>query len=105
MRRAAALAAVIALAGLAACGPIPVDEAERLCLEQAQGSVRPRGKVSIGVASDGHRIRPVSGVELSVSSDWIAGRDPSAVFDRCVMNRAGRMPTRPLAQQPGWTGY
>ena len=46
MRRAAALAAVIALAGLAACGPIPVDEAERLCLEQAQGSVRPRGKVS-----------------------------------------------------------
>ena len=39
MRRAAALAAVIALAGLAACGPIPVDEAERLCLEQAQGSV------------------------------------------------------------------
>lgn len=104
MRRGLAFGPILALAGLAACGPIPVDQAERQCLDQARGATGPHGEVSVGVASDGRRTRPVAGVELSISSDWLAGNDPSAVFDRCVMNRAGRMPTRPLTQQPGWTG-
>ncbi|MRX50720.1 hypothetical protein GI374_09735 [Paracoccus sp. S-4012] len=96
--------AAIALAGLAACGPIPVEQAERVCLDQARGAAGPRSQVSMGVATDGHRVRPVAGIELAISSDWIAGRDPAQAFDRCVVNRSGQMPTRPLSQQPGWIG-
>lgn len=92
------------LLALGACGPIPVDRAEQLCLQQAYGSTGPHGRVSLGVAGNRHGVYPTTSLELGISSDWIAGRDPSAVFDRCVLNRSGRMPTRPLSQQPGWGG-
>ena len=39
-----------------------------------------------------------------MTSDYIMGRDPSEVFTRCVVNRSGQMPTRPLTAQPGWRG-
>lgn len=94
----------LGLLALGACGPIPVDQAERLCLEQARDARGPRGEVALGVASDGHGLRPVSSVAISISSDAIAGRDPSDVFNRCVVSRSGSMPTRPLTDQPGWRG-
>ena len=84
---------------LAACGPMTLAEAERQCLDRARLAQQPRGEVSVGVGSGG---RTTAGLELSVSSDFLLGKDPSAVFESCVMQKAGQMPSRPLMQQPGW---
>lgn len=93
------------LAVLAACGPIPVDQAERVCLRDAELAQRPRGSVAVGAASgSGGGIDGFGRVELEIGSDYIMGRDPSAVFDRCVRRRSGQLPTRPLYDQPGWRG-
>lgn len=88
-----------------ACGPIPVDQAETVCLRDAELAVRPRGDVQVGIGSgsDGG-LRSVGRISVDISSDYIAGRDPSAVFDRCVLRRSGQSPTRPLDDQPGWRG-
>lgn len=103
-RRAPLAAAAVVLAGLAACGPVPVHQAERDCLEDARAATGPRGEIAVGVGSNGRTVRPVGSVELSISSDYVMGRDPSDVFNRCVMRRSGQMPTRPLYDQPGWKG-
>ncbi|CAM3176158.1 hypothetical protein PANO111632_06595 [Paracoccus nototheniae] len=92
------------IAVVAACGPVPVDQAERVCLRDAQLAERPRGSIAMGVGSGSGGTRSYGGLELEISSDYIRGRDPSDVFNRCVMRRAGRMPDRVLADQPGWRG-
>lgn len=89
------------LAGLAGCGPMPVDQAERVCLREAERAVGVTGQVGLGVGSDGAR---ASSFEVEVSSDYILGRDPSDVYNRCVVQRSGQMPTRALIDQPGWRG-
>lgn len=88
-----------------ACGPIPVDQAERVCLRDAELAQRPRGEVALGVGTGGGGRTSFRGsVDLQISSDYIMQRDPSDVFNRCVVNRSGQMPTRVLADQPGWRG-
>jgi hypothetical protein len=90
---------LIPLLFLAACGPMSLAEAERQCLDRARLAEKPRGQVSIGMSSTG---KTAAGLELEVSGDYLAGRDPAQVFDSCVMNRTGQLPSRPLAQQPGY---
>ena len=41
-------------------------------------------------------------LDVSISSDYLAGRDPSAVFNACVQNRSGQFPRRALIDMPGW---
>lgn len=89
------------LAALVACGPIPVEQAERACVDSALSAKHPRGKIGLGINSDGD---VATTAELSVSSDYLMGRDPSDVFNSCVKSRSGQFPTRPLYDQPGWTG-
>lgn len=92
------------LAGLAACGPVPVDQAEQSCLSNAESAIRPRGEVAVG-AYGGNGGSDIGGrVQLEISSDYIMQRDPSDVFNRCVLSRSGQLPTRALADQPGWRG-
>ena len=86
---------------LVACGPIPVDRAERQCLDRAQLAAKPRGMVSAGINSDGEAS---GGLKLEISSDYLLGRDPSAVFDACVYQKSGVPPTRPLYSFPEWKG-
>lgn len=86
---------------LAACGPVSVAEAERQCYERARLAAQPRGMVSIGGTSTG---RVIGGLELSVSSDYIAGKDPAAVYETCVISKSGEPPTRPLYDRPDWKG-
>jgi hypothetical protein len=86
---------------LAACGPIPVAEAERQCVERARLAEQPRGELAIGVGSGGQR---EAGLSVEVSGDFLAGRDPGAVFDSCVRGRSGQAPSRPLSAQPDWAG-
>lgn len=78
-----------------------VAEAERQCYERARLAQQPRGEVSVGVGSGGRR---AAGVEVEISSDYLLGRDPSAVFESCVMQKTGEPPSRPLYQMPGWRG-
>lgn len=92
---------LVALPPLAACAPLPVDQAERLCVEQANQARRPRGKVALGAGSGGNA---VGALDVTISSDFLLGRDPAQVFDACVEARSGQFPTRALDDQPGWVG-
>ncbi len=94
MRRALPLA-LVALSPLAACGPIPVDQAERACAEDARLAERPRGRVGLGVGSGG---RAAGMLDVTISSDFLLGRDPSQVYDACVKSRSGQFPTRPWSE-------
>lgn len=101
-RRARLGGALVLLAGLSGCGPVPVAQAERSCLEDARAAEAPQGEIALGLGSGGGRVRPTARVEMSVSADYVMRRDPSDVFARCVMQRSGQSPTRPLSDQPGW---
>lgn len=94
---------LILLAPLAlfACGPIPVHQAERQCMERARLAQQPRGEVGVGVGSNG---KTRGSFEIEISSDFIMGRDPSAVYDLCVQQKSGQAPTRPLYSFPEWKG-
>lgn len=105
-RRAhSALAGLLLLgSGVAACGPVPVAQAERICLEDARAATRPESRVGLGIGTDGHDVAVLAGISMTVSADYGAGRDPAVVFHDCVVRRSGQVPTRPLYQQPGYRG-
>ncbi|SIS65275.1 hypothetical protein [Paracoccus saliphilus] len=105
LARHRAFGLLLLLGGLAACGPIPVDRAEQSCMRDAELASRPRGEVAIGaIGGGGSGTRTAGRIEMEISSDYILGRDPSDVFNRCVLRKSGQMPTRVLADQPGWRG-
>lgn len=106
MRARLALATALPLlAILAGCGTVPVADAEQTCLRDAELALRPRGEARIGLGTDSSgNLRSVGRLEVDISSDYIAGRDPSDVYNRCVLRRSGQMPTRALYDQPGWRG-
>ncbi len=93
--------AVLFPALLMSCGPIPVAQAERQCLERARLAQQPRGEVGMGVASGRGA---VGTLKIHVSSDYIMGRDPSAVYEMCVFQKSGLAPTRSLRSFPEWKG-
>jgi hypothetical protein len=80
-----------AVLGLTACGPIPLAQAERECLEQARLAERPRGEVGIFAGTGGVATQ----IGVTVSTDYLAGRDPEEVYQSCVLRRSGEMPRRP----------
>ena len=86
---------------LAACGPMSVQQAERECLNRAQLAEKPRAQVRVGGTSAG---KARGAVSLEVSSDYILGKDPSAIFETCVMSKSGEAPSRPLYDRPDWKG-
>ncbi|WP_272860246.1 hypothetical protein [Paracoccus stylophorae] len=103
--RATLLVLLPLIAAVPACGPVPVAQAEASCLRDAELAARPRGSVTMGVgAGRGGFTGGFGRVEVDISSDYVAGRDPSDVFNRCVVRRSGQIPTRPLYDQPGWRG-
>ncbi|MEO7382881.1 MAG: hypothetical protein ABIV25_14210 [Paracoccaceae bacterium] len=89
--------ATLGLLTLWACGPIPVAEAEQVCISNAQMAQHPRGQVALGMDSSGHAI---GGLQIGISSDYLTGRDPDAVYNSCVMQRSGQMPSRPFSTLP-----
>lgn len=101
MMRHGLILAFVVLPPLAACAPLPVDQAERICVEEANQALRPRGEFALGVGSGG---RAVGALDMTISSDFLLGRDPAQVYDSCVKARSGQFPTRPLDDQPGWVG-
>jgi hypothetical protein len=94
------MAGCVVAAAATACGPIPVDRAEDQCFERARLAAQPRGEVGIGTTSDGPAVRG----EVTITSDFLQGRDPSALYDACVFQKSGQPPRRPLYDRPDWKG-
>ncbi len=90
-----------ALAVLTACGPMSVERAERECFERARLAQSPRGMVAVGTGSGGGA---KTKLDLSISSDFVQGKDPAAVYDACVYQKSGQPPSRPLYTRPDWKG-
>lgn len=76
-------------------------EAERQCFERARLAQQPRGEVGFGVGTGG---RKMAAVEVEITSDYLLGKDPSAVYETCVMAKTGEAPSRPLYMRPDWKG-
>ncbi|AUH34961.1 hypothetical protein [Paracoccus tegillarcae] len=98
------LSALALLGFLAACGPVPIDQAERSCLRDAEMAQKPRTEVALGVGVGNGKPRSYGAVSFEVSGDYLMGRDPANVFANCVQRRAGQPPSVPLNDQPGWRG-
>lgn len=93
-RFAIGLTAAVAALVLAGCQPQPIDpfDAADRCEERARAAQGPTGEVRVGVNSnDG----PFAGASIGVSSDFIRGEDPLAVYQSCVMRLTGQAPVRP----------
>jgi hypothetical protein len=97
MRRAASLPVLL----LAACGPVSPERAEQTCLDRAYHAAAPRGEITMGIGSGGHS---ATHVDLTLSSDYLAGRDPSQVYDACMLQLTGQPPSQPLTTRPDWKG-
>lgn len=91
------LTALMTLLALVACGPVPLAQAEAECLERARLAEAPRGMITFGLSTEG----PYAGAQVAISSDYLQGKDPSQVYDQCVWQRAGQMPSRPYYSLPG----
>lgn len=103
MTRWLAALAGIGILGLAACGPVPVEEAERICVRDTRDTV-PRSRVGLGVVSGPGGTHTAAGISFELSSDAITGRSPEQVYQACVQRRSGQLPTRPLSAYPEWRG-
>lgn len=104
-RRGLTLAVALVLpAVLVACGPVPVDQAERSCLRDARMARAPQTEVELGVGVGGGKPRSYGSVSFEVSGDYLMGRDPADVFASCVRRQSGQQPSVPLYDQPGWQG-
>lgn len=85
--------AVLFLA-VAACTPVPVsqEQAAEICEEKARAAQGPTGSVTVGTNSNSGGF---TDVEIGITSDFIAGRDPLEVYSQCVFDRTGASPIRP----------
>ena len=85
---------LLLLLGSAACAPVPQspEEVAQACEARARAAQGPTGAVTVGVNS---RTGLQTGIELGVSGDYLAGRDPVAVYTDCVIRRTGQQPYRP----------
>ena len=81
-------ALVIAL-GACAANLVSVEEAMEDCMETARAATTPTGTAAIGVNSHG---KVSTSLSIGISTDYIAGRDPDEVYERCVVRRSGSKP-------------
>lgn len=94
MRHATAiLLGTLSAVGLSACGPVSPELAARQCEDRARAADGPFGEIGIGINSDGDT---AAAVEIGVTSDYLAGRDPYEVYETCVRQKTGQGPIRPL---------
>jgi hypothetical protein len=77
---------------VAACGPIDPRIAADQCEERARQADGPFGEIQLGTV----RGRGAASVEVGITSDYLAGRDPFVVYDTCVREKTGQGPVRPL---------
>ena len=84
---------MLALSALAGCDTtVSPERAYEQCSERARLAAQPRGEIGFGVGSAG----PAGHAGLTITSDFLMGRDPQVVYDTCFRNLTGAGPTRPL---------
>jgi hypothetical protein len=84
----------MALPMLTACDTtMSPERAYEQCSERARLAAHPRGSVGMGVGSGGNAL---GNLDVTVTSDFLTGRDPYVVYDTCFRNLTGAGPTRPL---------
>lgn len=81
---------LMVVGGLAACGPLSERQAHERCSERARLADGPRGNVGIGFGTGGVS----TSTSITISSDFLRGRDPRAVYDSCFRDLTGAGPTR-----------
>lgn len=84
-----------AFLALVACGPMSPELAATQCEERARAAASPiSGTAAVGIGSSG----VISDVDIgiTISSDYVKGRDPYVVYDQCVRELSGQGPIRPL---------
>lgn len=74
------------------CTPMSPERAADRCEERARGAQAPEAAVTIGANS---RTGGFVDGEISITSDFIQGRDPVAVYESCVFQLTGELPIRP----------
>ncbi len=77
---------------VAACGPPDPERVMRQCEDRARAAQGPTGRVAVGANSEDGRFASVA---IGVTGDYLAGRDPIEVYERCVLGRTGALPPRP----------
>ena len=84
---------IASLAALTACGErvISPEVAAKRCEERARAAQGPTGGVTFGV---NNRTGASTSAKIGISSDFIQGRDPDAVYDRCILELTGESPMR-----------
>ncbi|MDF1619164.1 hypothetical protein [Pseudothioclava nitratireducens] len=80
------------LMALSACGPVPVAVAEQQCYDIAQRTRPISGEAKFGFNQDG----AIYDIDTTVSLGNLTGQDPNEVYARCVYQKSGQLPTRPL---------
>lgn len=85
---------IIPIIGLSACDLPPPDPAlvADQCEERARAAQAPTGQLTLGTSSNNGNFANAS---VGVSSDFLHGADPIAVYERCVFQRTGELPIRP----------
>lgn len=68
------------------------DAADR-CEARARAANGPTGSVTVGANSN---TGPFAGASIGVTSDFLRGEDPAAVYQSCVLRLTGNAPIRPL---------
>lgn len=81
---------LMSLTVLSACGPVSPERAAKLCEDRARAALGPEGKVGVGIGTNGIG----GGFAVSVSSDYLRGRDPLVVYEECVRDKTGEAPFR-----------
>ena len=82
----------LAVAGLAACTPPSPEQAADRCEERARAAQAPEIGLTVGTNSESG---PFGGASFGISTDYLRGLDPLAVYESCVINLTGQPPIRP----------
>jgi len=93
-----ALVPVCLALGACATANISPERAAEICEERARAAQGPTGRVSVEANS---RTGLGTGVEIGLSSDYLSGRDPVAVYEDCVRRYTGAAPIRPPVLRTG----
>ena len=91
---------LVTAALMAACTPPAsptMAQVEAQCRQRADAATRPQTQIAVGVGTGGTS----AGVQIGLSTDYLAGRDPEDVYTNCVTRLTGQAPETPLYPETG----
>jgi len=70
--------------GCAASKPVPLTkkQVESICQKKKNEATKPTTNLSLSTGSEGPKYQ----IGITMSSDYITGRDPSEVYKQCIMS-------------------